>query len=221
MNSMVEQGDESINKHHLIAVSVIAGWFILIVSLGMSGAYSINASEAPTTLIMSFISVYSIFALSYIKFPMVKKYILNLDMRFLIMLNSWRMIGMGFIMLSMFSHLPYLFAYVAGLGDALTAVGAVFLAFKLMKRKQGVDRKTILRWNTFGLVDFVLAVSIGLLTRTDAWLMQSNGVNSDMMVLFPMVIIPGFLVQLLSLTHIIIYLQLKNNHIDQAMIKIN
>ena len=221
MNSMVEQGDESINKHHLIAVSVIAGWFILIVSLGMSGAYSINASEAPTTLIMSFISVYSIFALSYIKFPMVKKYILNLDMRFLIMLNSWRMIGMGFIMLSMFSHLPYLFAYVAGFGDALTAVGAVFLAFKLMKRNQGVDRKTILRWNTFGLVDFVLAVSIGLLTRTDAWLMQSNGVNSDMMVLFPMVIIPGFLVQLLSLTHIIIYLQLKNNHIDQAMIKIN
>ena len=220
MNSVTAESNSRLDKRHLISAGIIAIWLTLIISLGLNNAYSTMTNQAPVTLIVSFITTYLLFTIVYLGFPAVREYLLGLDMRFLIMLSSWRMIGIGFIMLNMFGHLPALFAYVAGVGDALTAVAAVFLAFNLMKRKEGMPKRTIWRWNAFGLIDFILAVSIGLLTRTDALLMQSNGINSDMMVAFPMVIIPGFLVQLLSLTHIIIFLQLRNNHRNDTFIKI-
>jgi len=220
MNTITAQGDISVDKRHLIAGGLIMSWLILIITLGINDAYSIKPNEVPVTLITSFIATYTLFILAYRVFPAVRDYLLDLDMRFLIMLSSWRMIGIGFIMLNMFGHLPTLFAYVAGIGDALTAVAAVFLAFNLMKRKEGVAKNVIFRWNTFGLLDFIIAVSLGLLTRTGALLAQSDGVNSELMVAFPMVIIPGFLVQILSLSHIIIFLQLRNNHANEHYVKI-
>jgi len=219
MNTIAAQVDESVDKRHLIMGGIVLSWFIIIIALGMNSAYSVKPNEAPITLIVSFIATYTIFTLAYRGVPAVREYLLGIDMRFLIMLSSWRMIGIGFIMLNMFAHLPTLFAYVAGIGDALTAVGAVFLAFNLMKRKEGVNKRAIYKWNTFGLLDFVIAVSLGLLTRTDALLAQSDGVNSELMMAFPMVIIPGFLVQVLSLSHIIIFLQLRNNHVNDAYVK--
>jgi|GEM_PF-1157744 len=220
MNSVTAEGNSRLDKRHLITAGIITIWLTLVISLGLNNAYTTMPNQAPVTLIVSFISTYLLFTIVYTGFPAVREYLLGLDMRFLIMLNSWRMIGIGFIMLNMFGHLPALFAYIAGVGDALTAVAAVFLAFNLMKRKEGIPKRTIWRWNAFGLIDFILAVTIGILTRSDALLMQSNGINSDMMVAFPMVIIPGFLVQLLSLTHIIIFLQLRNNHRNDTFVKI-
>jgi len=128
------------------------------------------------------------------------------------------MLGMGFVMLYLFDQLPALFAYLAGFGDAITAIVAIFLAYALFIKQQGVSKNSISRWNTFGMLDFIIAVSVGILTRTDGILAPISGVNSDLMTIFPFVIMPGFLVQVFALTHIIIYLQLKNNHIHDEKI---
>jgi len=221
MNTIAAERDKTVDKRHLIAGVLILGWLTLIMSLGLNGVYTVEFGKPPITLIISFIATYSIFTALYLGFSSVREYLLSIDMRFLIMLNSWRMLGIGFIMLNMFGHLPALFAYVAGIGDAMAAVGAVFLAFNLMKSKEGVAKRVIFNWNTFGLLDFIIAVSIGLLTRTDALLAPANGINSDLMIAFPMVLIPGFLVQLLSLSHIIIFLQLRNNHANDENVKFN
>ncbi|RDH84058.1 MAG: hypothetical protein DIZ80_07960 [endosymbiont of Galathealinum brachiosum] len=220
MNTVVTESVGTTDKRHFIAGSIVVSWLTLIVLLGLNGSYSVAVNEVPVTLITSFIITFIVFSVSYISIPAVREYLLGIDMRFLIMLSSWRMIGIGFIMLNMFGHLPTSFSYVAGIGDALTAVAAVFLAFNLMKQEKGVRKSAILRWNTFGLLDFIIAVSLGLLTRTDALLAESNGLNGELMMAFPMVIIPGFLVQILSLTHIIIFLQLRNNHANDAYVKI-
>lgn len=136
------------------------------------------------------------------------------------MLHSWRTLGVGFILLYYVSELPALFSFLAGFGDALVAIGAVFLAYAMFTNKNGVSKKTVWRWNTFGLLDFVVAISIGVLTRTDAILFQTNGVSSDLMAQFPFVLVPAFLVQIFTLTHIIIYLQLKNKYQNQNIIRI-
>jgi hypothetical protein len=90
----------------------------------------------------------------------------------------------------------------------------------MFSNREGVSRKWIWRWNTFGLMDFVVAVSVGILTRSDAILAPAKGVNSDLMTTFPFVLIPAFLVQVFALTHIIICLQLKNNHRHDERIKL-
>lgn len=199
------------NRHFSIGI-VLFGWLTIITVLGTNGIFVSGPGEAPLAILISFAVTFILFSVAYLNLPAFREYVLELDMRFLIMLHSWRMLGLGFIMLHLFDQLPALFAYLAGLGDALTAFVAVFLAYAMFSNKAGVSRNWIWRWNTFGLVDFIVAVSVGILTRADALLVPANGVNSDLMTTFPFVIIPAFLVQVFALTHIIIYLQLKNNH---------
>lgn len=137
------------------------------------------------------------------------------------MLHGWRTLGLGFVMLYSIDKLPAIFALPAGLGDAAAAVWAIFLACLLFTRADGLNKKTLLRWNHFGLIDFIFALSLGVLSQASGWLHFAGTPGSDLMVTFPFVIIPGFLVPLLVITHIIIYLQLHNNWKNQDKIKLD
>jgi hypothetical protein len=205
--------------HMLIGMLLIA-WMIAIVGLSLNDVFISSPRETPLAILLSFVVTLSLFSLAYINLPLFRRYVLSLDLRLLIMLHSLRMLGIGFVMLHLFNLLPGLFAYMAGFGDALTAIGAVILTYAFIKDKNGVSKKWIFRWNTFGLLDFIVAVSIGILTRNEAILAPVSGVNSDLMTTFPFVIIPAFLVQVFTLTHIIIYLQLKNNYKQDATVNI-
>lgn len=220
MNFVISKYLECNNQRHMPLLILLGGWLFLITVLAINGAFIGTTGEYPFAILASFATVLSAFSLAYLFSSKVRGYVLSLDMRLLVIMHGWRMIGMGFIMLHLFDHLPGLFAYFAGLGDALTALAAIFLGYALFTNINGVSRKWLLRWNTFGLIDFVIAVSLGVLTRTEAILAPSSGVNSDLMTVFPYVLIPGFFVQLYMLTHIIIFLQLRNNHRNENMIKL-
>jgi len=208
------------DKRHLRIGFVLLGWFAIISALGMNNVFVSRPGEAPLAILVSFVLTLVLFTVAYTSVPAFREYILKLDMRFLIMLHSWRMLGMGFIMLYLFDQLPALFAYLAGLGDALAAMGAVVLAYAMFTNINGVSKHWIWRWNTFGLLDFIVAVTVGILTRSGAPLAPATGVNSDLMTTFPFVIIPAFLVQVFALMHIIIYLQLQTNHKQHERIKL-
>ena len=199
-------------RQHTGLSMVLLIWFFLIMGLSLNQSFVPLHGEPPLNILISAGIAIGSFLLAYRILPPFRTYILKLDMRFLIMLHSWRMLGMGFVMLYLYDQLPPLFALLAGFGDAVTAIAAVLLAYALFVNQQGVSRKWVWRWNTFGLLDFIIAVTIGILTQTDALLFAANGVSSDLMTVFPFVLIPAFLVQVFTITHIIIYLQLKNNN---------
>ena len=210
----------SLREQHITIASTLLVWFLLILALGHNQSFVPEQGTPPLNIILSGIITVSLFFLAYWSMPEFKNYVLKIDMRFLIMLHSWRMLGMGFIMLYMFDKLPPLFAYLAGIGDAVTAVAAVFLAYALFTKTHGVSKKLVWRWNTFGIVDFIIAVTVGILSQTDGVLYTANGADADIMVQFPLVLIPGFLVQVFTITHLIIYLQLSNNFNKEELIKI-
>ena len=197
-------------SQHFALGLLLLGWFGLILGLSLNDTFIPPAGEPPLNLLLSGLATLSLFALAYRTLPAFRAYVLGLDMRLLILLHSWRTLGLGFVMLYMVGQLPMLFAFLAGFGDALAAVGAILLGYLLFTSPSGVSVKLISRWNTFGLVDFIIAVSVGVLTQTNGLLASNTGVDSDLMTAFPFVIIPAFLVQVFTLTHIIIYLQLKN-----------
>ena len=112
------------------------------------------------------------------------------------------MIGMGFVFLYYYEKLPMLFALMAGLGDAIAAIGAYFLGMRLVKRQVVPQwQKTV--WNSFGLLDFVLALATGVITRT----MWNGGITSEPMGDFPLAMIPGFAVPFFVITHLILILK--------------
>jgi hypothetical protein len=151
----------------------------------------------------------AMYLLAYSTISSFKDWVLSLDMRHLILLHSLRMVGMGFVFLYFQDLLPALFAFPAGIGDAMAAVGALFLGIAIYEGGKAVSNRRIFQWNTFGLIDFVIAVSMGVLTRTGEVLHIEGQAGSDIMSLFPLGVVPGFFVPFYIITHLIIYAQLR------------
>ena len=150
-----------------------------------------------------------VFLLAWRNSPDFRATVLAIDTGTLVILHSWRMVGMGFVFLYFYDRLPALFALTAGLGDAMTAMAALFIGIALYQGGALVSRQRIRLWNSFGLIDFVAAVSLGVLTRSGEALHTAGQVSSDIMGTFPLALIPGFAVPFYLITHLIIYAQLR------------
>ena len=194
-----------------IVMMVGTAWFLLAAAISLAGGFDAAVGEKPVAILLAIAAPILTFWLAYARVPAFRKWLLGLDMRHLILLHSWRMIGMGFVFLYFHDLLPALFALPAGLGDAMAAVGAIFLAIALYDNASAVSRKRIFAWNTFGLVDFIVAVSMGVLTRTGEVFHISGAAGSEIMGIFPLALIPAFGVPFYIITHLVIYAQLRQN----------
>jgi hypothetical protein len=147
-----------------------------------------------------------LFALGLAGSRRVRELLLGIDTRVLVLLHTWRMVGLGFLMLYAYDLLPAIFAFPAGLGDAAAAIWALVLGVGFYGGFR-VSRRHLLAWNSFGLADFVIAVSIGSLSRYGFLHAFTGAVSMSPMGQFPLVLIPTFIVPLLAITHIIVFLQ--------------
>jgi hypothetical protein len=148
----------------------------------------------------------TVFALVYRSSETFRSLVLAMDTGVLVMLHSWRMVGMGFLFLYAHNVLPGLFAWLAGVGDMLAAAGAMIIGTALLKGKT-VSRQALWSWNTFGLLDFIIAIVIGTSLRSVYF---GGAVNTDAMALLPLSLVPTVVVPLYIITHAVIYLQLRN-----------
>ena len=212
MNEMVF-GSNNINENPSNLTRTVfaigAAWFLLVLVTAISGGFNYSAGERPLSILLAVTLPVIVFSTCYFSIPSFKEWVLAIDMRRLILLHSWRMIGMGFVFLYFQDRLPALFALPAGIGDAMAAIGAVFLGIALYENKESVSKSRIWQWNAFGLIDFFLAVSLGVLTRTGEVLHTHGQVGSDLMGSFPTAIVPGFFVPMYIITHLIIFAQLR------------
>jgi len=201
---------EAQQPSHIATLMVLLVWFAGVFSLAAQNLFDSSAGQPPLNILLSLIIPLIAFVTTYSTSPRFKHYVLNIDMRHLILLHSWRMLGFGFVFLYFYDVLPALFAFPAGVGDAMAATFAVFLAIAMYQNK-AISKKWIYRWNNFGLLDFVIAVSLGIMSRTGNIGQLEGHVASDAMGVLPLVMIPTFIVPFYIITHIIIYLQLRKN----------
>jgi hypothetical protein len=105
-------------------------------------------------------------------------------------------------------RLPPTFATYAGWGDIGVAVLAVPLAWAVHARVAGW-RALTLAWNTLGLLDLLVAVTLGVGSATASPLrFIHESPESSTMATLPWVLVPGFLVPVYVLTHLAIFAQL-------------
>jgi len=219
MNTLVfdpgsEQGISPITGRVVLLVCI--GWFTAVLGTALSGGFDAPAGERPLAILLAVTVPVALYLIAYFSIKAFRNWVLSLDMRQLMLLHSWRMVGMGFVFLYFYDRLPALFALPAGLGDAMAAMGAVLMGIALYERAETVSRKRVYLWNTFGLVDFVVAVSLGVMTRTGEALHIDGQVSSDIMGTFPLALIPGFAVPFYVVTHLIIYAQLSGDNSNTA-----
>ena len=179
---------------------LLLAWITGTIVLSASGTLREHDILVPVMILLPV----AVFALSIYRSPAIRATVLSLDTGVLVILHSWRVVGLGFLLLYAHDVLPGLFAWLAGAGDALAAVGGTLLGIRLL-RGDTVSGRTLKAWNSFGLLDFVIAVIVGTALRSAG---LGGEINTDAMAALPLSLIPTLIVPAYVITHLIIYLQL-------------
>ena len=97
--------------------------------------------------------------------------------------------------------LPGAFAWPAGLGDIAIGVTAPWVARALVRRPGFAISRVFVVWNLLGILDLVVAVSVGGLSSALASGAPGE-VTTGPMAQLPLVLIPAYLVPLFVILHL-------------------
>lgn len=184
----------------LAVALVLAVWFVLVASLGAAGAFVGRPGTPPIGIAIGVGAPLLVF-FAWLRLSQgFRDFILSLDLRFIAGVQAWRWAGMGFLSLYAYKVLPALFALPAGLGDMAIGFTAPWMILGLTRRPDFAVSAAFVRWNVLGIVDLVVALSIGTLSA----MLASGGageVNTFPMATLPLLLIPAFLVPIFLMLH--------------------
>ncbi len=118
----------------------------------------------------------------------------------LIGLQVYRVLGAVFLVRWMAGQLPGEFALPAGTGDVLVGFLALPVAFFVHSRVRG-SRGAGYAWNVLGILDLVLALTMGFLTTPGRFQMFALDRPNTSVGTYPLVMIPAFAVPLSLILH--------------------
>jgi len=126
----------------------------------------------------------------------------------LIALQVYRVFGSVFLAGALRGLLPGVFGFPAGVGDVLTGLFAVPAAIAVATGS-GEGRKAAIMWNIFGLADFVVAITLGLITSPGRFQLIVPSVANIGASAYPNVLTPAFVVPMSILLHALSLRQLR------------
>lgn len=118
----------------------------------------------------------------------------------LTLLNTWRVVGIVFIALYLQDLLPAQFALPAGIGDVIIGLTAPMVAYVLWKHP--ARRRLAITFHALGLLDLVLAITLGVTSAPGALQIFTAEPNTSPMTVLPEVLVPTFLVPIAVIVHI-------------------
>jgi hypothetical protein len=179
---------------------ILIGWFAAALALGTSGVYSPGQGGIPTIQYGILLPIL-VGGLLIWRSPLVARIIDAVPQQWIVGVQFYRALGVIFLILYATGKLPGLFAWPAGLGDIIVGLLApvVGLAYARAPRE---STGLVSAWNIFGILDLVVAVATGFITSPS--LLQPFVVQpqNELMGIFPMVMIPTYLVPLSILLHV-------------------
>ncbi|MGH8396754.1 MAG: hypothetical protein ACRETA_00725 [Gammaproteobacteria bacterium] len=190
-----------------LAVAIaLSAWFLLIVSLGAVGAFVGPPGKPPLAIAISFAAPLLLFWAWMHLSQSFREFVLSLDLRLIAGMQAWRFAGLGFLALYAHNVLPAVFAFPAGLGDMAIGVTAPWIMIALVRQPGFATSTAFIRWNLFGILDLVVAISIGALSAMFATGTPGQ-ISTGPMATLPLLLIPAFLVPLFFMLHIAALLQ--------------
>ena len=175
-----------------VVIVVLAVWFTVVLILGSAGAFAGPSDMPPIALGFGATVPLVAFLLAYATLRSFRSYVLSVDLRLLASIQAWRWAGLGFLWLYAYGILPPLFAWTAGLGDMAIGVTAPWIAVALARSHDFASSRRFVSWNLLGILDLVVALSIGAL----------GGVTTAPMARTPLVLVPAFLVPFFVILHL-------------------
>ena len=179
---------------------VLTAWFLLVVSLGAAGAFVAPPGTPPLGIAIGVGAPLLLFFASLRLSQSFRDFVLSLDLRLIAGIQAWRFAGLGFLSLYAHNVLPGVFALPAGFGDMAIGFTAPWIILALARRPDFATSAAFTRWNLLGILDLVVALSIGTLTAA-----LSTGAPGEIttapMATLPLLLIPAFLVPVFLMLH--------------------
>ena len=125
----------------------------------------------------------------------------------LVALQIYRILGVQWLAYWMRGSLPTIFALPAGAGDVLTGLFALQAAIAVAAGTAR-GRRAAIYWNIFGLADFAIAITLGMITSPGQFQLIVPGVSGVGVDAFPNVLTPAFVVPSSVLLHVLSIRQL-------------
>jgi hypothetical protein len=134
-----------------------------------------------------------------------REFVLSIDLRLIAAIQAWRWAGLGFLALYTYKILPGAFALTAGFGDMAVGVVAPWMVLALLRRPGFAAATAFVRWNWLGILDLVVALSLGVFSS----LFATGDITAAPMEMLPLLLIPAFLVPLFLMLHTAALMQSK------------
>ena len=184
----------------LSVLLVLAAWFVLVVSFGAFGAFVGRPGTPPIAIAIGVGAPLLLFFRWLWLSQSFRDFVLSLDLRLIAGIQAWRWAGLGFLSLYAHNVLPAMFALPAGLGDMAVGFAAPWIILALVRRPGFAASPAFIRWNVLGILDLIVAISLGTLSA-----ILSTGTPGEIstapMATLPLLLIPAFLVPLFLMLH--------------------
>jgi hypothetical protein len=195
------------NLGQRILLATIAGaYFSIAVVAAASGALN-GGAQGPLAVLALFGLPLIVAAVLWSR-PRTHSAMISLPMPLLIGINVIRALGFMFLLLAADGRLAGPFPYSAGWGDIITGVVALPLAWAVSRGT--ASNSLVAAWNAFGLLDLVIAVTLGVLSANGSPTQLIHaGVGSQAITQLPWSLVPTVLVPYYIVMHAIIFAQLR------------
>ncbi|MGA9510188.1 MAG: hypothetical protein WBV55_16340, partial [Candidatus Sulfotelmatobacter sp.] len=187
-------------KYAKLTAGLVGAWFVLSLTASALHLYQNSPNDPPLAFGLAALTPIAAFVIWFAVSPGLRQFTLSLNPRILTMVQSWRVIGFVFLILATYGILPRAFALPAGWGDIAIGATASFVGLKLASPNH---RTGFIVWQVLGIVDLVMAVTLGTLAQV----IDPNAISTAAMTVLPLSLIPTFVVPLLLILHIICIVQ--------------
>ncbi len=182
-------------------------WFAVAWSAAINGVFRTGASPLPLLPMAIFLPVIIGTPLLLLS-KRVAQVLDAMPASWLVALQLYRVFGSWALAAWLRGALPGMFALPAGSGDVLTGLLAVPAAIAVATgTAQG--RRAAITWNIFGLADFAVAITLGMITSPSPLQLIFPSVPSIGAGAYPDVLTPAFVVPSSILLHVLSLRQLR------------
>lgn len=203
MMNFADLRDRSPGTDFTRTLTVLVAWFFVALWLSVRGALGANGAP-PIGLGLALAAPLLAFAIDgRFGHPLLGG-LTRLPITTLIALQTFRVLGVVFVIAWMGDKLPAGFALLAGLGDMTVGLTAPFVAAAVANRRP--YRVALLAaWNVFGVIDLVVAVVSGVTHSSSSFGILAGSVTTDALARYPFSVIPTFFVPLALLLHLLTF----------------
>jgi len=186
-----------------LTLVALAAWFLFALGGSLLGVFD-SGPRPPLLLGLAAVVPVVAFVAGYLTSARFREFVLSLDLRALSLAQTFRVVGIVFVILYLLGALPGVFALPAGLGDFAIGVTAPVVAWYW---KRPFPYRTFIVWNVLGSLDLVSAMTLGVLASASPVGVLAGDVSTRLMGQFPLSLIPTFFVPLLLIFHLICFIR--------------